>query len=129
MPRFWRGFINMNKFEKKLEDAYCTKDEAILKYSNFRKSKIIITTESVKNLYYYADLFYKILVSTKYINTTDEEALKDMAKVLCYITISRSKIPFFDYIENYRLVKYVFKKHRDFIDSYLEANKLLLSAF
>ncbi|GAB6077922.1 hypothetical protein [Hydrogenobaculum acidophilum] len=119
----------MNKFEKKLEDAYCTKDEAILKYSNFRKSKIIITTESVKNLYYYADLFYKILVSTKYINTTDEEALKDMAKVLCYITISRSKIPFFDYIENYRLVKYVFKKHRDFIDSYLEANKLLLSAF
>jgi hypothetical protein len=119
----------MNKFETILQDQVCTIEEAISKYEAFRKSKIIITTEFIKNLYYYADLFYKILTSTKYINILDEEPIKDMAKALCYVSSSRKRFPFLGYIEDYRLVKHVFKKHKNFIDSYLETNKLLLNAF
>jgi|GEM_PF-1794460 len=117
----------MNKFERILQNQVCTLEEAISKYKAFRKSKIIITTEFIKNLYYYADLFYKILTSTKYLNISNEEPIKDLAKALCYISSHRKRFPILGYIEDYRLVKYVFRKHRDFIDSYLETNKLLVN--
>ncbi len=119
----------MDKFEAILQNQVCTVEEAISKYKIFRKSKAIITTEFIKNLYYYADLFYKILTSTKYLNISNEEPIKDIAKALCYISTPRKRFPLLGYIEDYRLVKYVFKKHKDFIDSYLESNKVILSAF
>ncbi|MGC8677770.1 MAG: hypothetical protein ACP5UF_06110 [Hydrogenobaculum sp.] len=119
----------MDKLEVILQNQLCTIEEAISKYRAFRKSKVIITTEFIKNLYYYADLFYKILTSTKYLNISNEEPIKDMAKALCYISAPRKRFPLLGYIEDYRLVKYIFKKHKSFIDSYLESNKVILSAF
>jgi len=89
----------MNKFENILQNQVCTVEEAISKYKAFRTSKIIITTEFIKNLYYYADLFYKILTSTKYLNISNEEPIKDLAKSPLLYKLSSQKI---SYLRLYR---------------------------
>ena len=114
----------MNKFEKILENHFCTVDKVIKQYHIFRKSKKIITTEFVKNLFYYADVFYKILVAGDFDN---EQAKKDMANALCYLMFSKKRLPLIGYFNDYRLFKYVYNKHRAYIEPYWESKKILLS--
>ncbi len=114
----------MGNFEQILKEQVCIKDNAIKLYLAFRKSKTIITMEAVKNLYYYADLFYKILSSEDF---KDEEAAKDMSAALCHIAKNEKKLPLMGYWQDYRLFKYVYKKHRNSIEPYWESHKIVLS--
>lgn len=113
----------MVNFEDILNKNTCIKEKAIELYYNFRKSKTIITTEAVKNLYYYADLFYKIL---SFGDFKDENAIKDMSAALCYLTQNK-KLSLISYWKTYRLFKYVYKKHKNSIEPYWESNKIILS--
>jgi hypothetical protein len=116
-------------FENILNASYCHPKDAVSKYQAFRNKKVIITTEIVKNLYYYTDLFYKILVFSQYKNHSDEKAFRDMAIGLCYVVDHTAKFSIFNHIKSYRLIKYIYKKHKDFIEPYLDSNKAMLNAF
>ncbi len=114
----------MDKYENLLNIYYCTLDDIKKEYLAFKKNKKFITTEFIKNLYYYGDLFYKIILYSK---DKESHAIKDMTMALCYLVKSEKKIPLLGYIKDYMLMRYVYKKHKDFIEAFWEANKFILN--